>query len=87
MEYHYRYFYTQKYRRGDSRKRKEKKNKKLMSEIAEMLFLSESTVKTHIYNIFRKMEVKNRVSVICIINEETTEPAGDNTNTSSREES
>lgn len=56
-------------------------------EIAEMLFLSESTVKTHIYNIFRKMEVKNRVSVICIINEETTEPAGDNTNTSSREES
>lgn len=52
-----------------------------------MLFLSESTVKTHIYNIFRKMEVKNRVSVICIINEETTEPAGDNTNTSSREES
>ena len=42
-------------------------------EIAEMLFLSESTVKTHIYNIFRKMGVKNRVSVICIINEETME--------------
>ena len=42
-------------------------------EIAEMLFLSESTVKTHIYNIFRKMEVKNRVSVICIINEEAVE--------------
>jgi len=39
-------------------------------EIAEMLFLSESTVKTHIYNIFRKMEVRNRVSVICIINGE-----------------
>lgn len=37
-------------------------------EIAESLFLSESTVKTHIYNIFRKMEVKNRVGVICIIN-------------------
>lgn len=37
-------------------------------EIAETLFLSESTVKTHIYNIFRKMEVKNRVGVICIIN-------------------
>ena len=37
-------------------------------EIAETLFLSESTVKTHIYNIFRKLEVKNRVGVICIIN-------------------
>ena len=42
-------------------------------EIAEMIFLSESTVKTHIYNIFRKMGVKNRVSVICIINEENLE--------------
>ncbi len=42
-------------------------------EIAEMLFLSESTVKTHIYNIFRKMEVRNRVGVICIINEEAVE--------------
>ena len=39
-------------------------------EIAEELFLSESTVKTHIYNIFRKMDVKNRIEVICIINEE-----------------
>lgn len=37
-------------------------------EIADMLFLSESTVKTHIYNIFRKMNVKNRVGVICVIN-------------------
>lgn len=37
-------------------------------EIAETLFLSESTVKTHIYNIFRKLEVKNRVGVICLIN-------------------
>ena len=44
-------------------------------EIAEMLFLSESTVKTHIYNIFRKMDVKNRVSVICIINEEANASA------------
>ena len=40
-------------------------------EIAETLFLSESTVKTHIYNIFRKLEVKNRVGVICIINGDT----------------
>ena len=40
-------------------------------EIAETLFLSESTVKTHIYNIFRQLEVKNRVGVICIINGDT----------------
>lgn len=46
---------------------------KTNKEIAEMLFLSESTVKTHIYNIFRKMEVRNRVGVICIINEEAME--------------
>lgn len=38
-------------------------------EIADMLFVSESTVKTHIYNIFRKMNVKNRVEVICIVND------------------
>lgn len=42
-------------------------------EIAEILFLSESTVKTHIYNIFRKMDVKNRVGVICIINGDVEE--------------
>ena len=40
-------------------------------EIAETLFLSESTVKTHIYNIFRKREGKNRVGVICSINGDT----------------
>ena len=40
-------------------------------EIAESLFLSESTVKTHIYNIFRKLDVKNRVEVICVINGES----------------
>ena len=38
--------------------------------IAETLFLSESTVKTHIYNIFRKLNVKNRIEAIRIINEE-----------------
>ncbi|MDO4746257.1 MAG: LuxR C-terminal-related transcriptional regulator [Bacillota bacterium] len=37
-------------------------------EIADMLFLSESTIKTHIYNIFKKMDVKSRVGVICVIN-------------------
>ncbi|MGI6766106.1 MAG: helix-turn-helix domain-containing protein [Lentihominibacter sp.] len=42
-------------------------------EIAEILFLSENTVKTHIYNIFRKTGVKSRVGVICIINDEPCE--------------
>ncbi len=39
-------------------------------EIADRLFLSESTVKTHIYNIFRKMDIKNRVEAVCIVNGE-----------------
>lgn len=39
-------------------------------QIAEQLFLSESTVKTHIYNIFRKTEVGSRVELICRINGE-----------------
>ncbi|NLD19663.1 MAG: helix-turn-helix transcriptional regulator [Clostridiales bacterium] len=39
-------------------------------EIADTLFLSESTVKTHIYNIFRKMDIKSRVGIICILNGE-----------------
>ena len=42
-------------------------------EIAEKLFLSESTVKTHIYNLFRKLDVKNRIGVICMINDEAYE--------------
>lgn len=49
-------------------------------EIAETLFLSESTVKTHIYNIFRKLEVKNRVGVICIINGDTVKEQKDDKN-------
>lgn len=49
-------------------------------EIAETLFLSESTVKTHIYNIFRKLEVRNRVGVICIINGDTIKDQTDNRN-------
>lgn len=42
-------------------------------DIAEMLFLSESTVKTHIYNIFRKLEVKNRIEVIHIFSGESAD--------------
>ena len=37
------------------------------SEIAEELFISESTVKTHLYNIFRKAGVKNRIELSCLV--------------------
>jgi len=45
-------------------------NGKANTQIAEDLFISESTVKAHIYNIFRKMNVKSRVEAVCIIREE-----------------
>ncbi|MFV0517762.1 MAG: response regulator transcription factor [Aminipila sp.] len=37
------------------------------AEIAKILFISESTVKTHIYNIFKKLSIKNRIQLVCII--------------------
>ncbi len=43
------------------------------AEIAAELFISESTVKTHIYNIFRKMGIKNRMSVMKIVRGEEDE--------------
>lgn len=43
---------------------------KTNTQIAEALFISESTVKAHIYNTFRKMNVKNRVEAVCIVREE-----------------
>lgn len=33
-------------------------------EIANSLFISESTVKSHIYNIFRKLEIQNRPQLV-----------------------
>lgn len=40
------------------------------TQIAETLFISESTVKAHIYNIFRKLHVKSRVEAVCVVREE-----------------
>lgn len=39
-------------------------------QIAEELFISESTVKAHVYNLFRKLGVKNRMEAVCMVREE-----------------
>ncbi|MGR5542983.1 LuxR C-terminal-related transcriptional regulator, partial [Vibrio campbellii] len=33
-------------------------------EIADSLFVSEHTIKSHLYNIFKKLEVKNRTQAM-----------------------
>lgn len=38
-------------------------------EIANLLFISENTVKTHLYNLFRKISVKNRTQAVSWANE------------------
>lgn len=43
---------------------------KTNTQIAGDLFISESTVKAHVYNLFRKLDVKSRVEVVCIVREE-----------------
>lgn len=48
---------------------------KTNTQIAETLFISESTVKAHVYNLFRKLGVKSRVEAVCIVREEK-EPKG-----------
>lgn len=57
------------------------------AEIAEALFISESTVKTHIYNIFKKMKIKNRMSVMRIVRgeEETTECTNNSVETKNKQ--
>ena len=39
-------------------------------EIASKLFNSEKTIKAHIYNMFQKMNVKNRLSLVTKAKEE-----------------
>lgn len=39
------------------------------AEIAGELYISQNTVKHHIYNLFKKLEVKNRVELICLLQE------------------
>lgn len=43
------------------------------AEIASVLFISESTVKTHVYNIFRKLNIKNRMQLACVVRGEALE--------------
>lgn len=38
-------------------------------EIARLLFISENTVKTHLYNLFRKISVKNRTQAVSWAND------------------
>ncbi|MGL1891909.1 MAG: helix-turn-helix transcriptional regulator [Spirochaetaceae bacterium] len=35
--------------------------------IGEILYISETTVKKHIYNIFRKININSRIELICLL--------------------
>ena len=39
------------------------------TEIAKLLFISENTVKTHLYNLFKKISVKNRTQAVSWAND------------------
>ena len=47
------------------------------NEIAEQLFISKSTVKSHIYNTFRKAEVRSRSEIICLIHDKNYKPGAE----------
>ncbi len=38
-------------------------------DVAEQLFLSPHTVRNHIYSIYRKMDVKNRIQLMSVCSE------------------
>ena len=40
------------------------------AEIAKELYISESTVKTHIYNLYKKTKVKSRMEIVCLVREQ-----------------
>lgn len=42
---------------------------KTNTQIADELFISASTVKAHIYNLFRKLRVKSRGEAVCVVRE------------------
>jgi len=58
---------------GITQREKEILNKLRMGasnvEIAQLLFISENTVKTHLYNLFRKISVKNRTQAVSWAND------------------
>jgi DNA-binding NarL/FixJ family response regulator len=49
------------------------------SDIANTLFLTVNTVKTHLANIYKKLEVSNRTEAVGLITVQTREFAGDKT--------
>lgn len=48
------------------------------NEIADRLYISSSTVKSHIYNTFRKLNVKSRSETICLIHDPNYVPSSAN---------
>lgn len=39
--------------------------------IGELLYISETTVKKHVYNIFNKLQINSRFELICVLRDNT----------------